>query len=147
MRQWRQRRRNFPSQTGREAEGQSSRRSQSTEWNKRHNGPLNGIWRTLRPVPAAEGRGLARQEARWPSRQDGGCSDEPPFPQPLPQGDAALSPSGRQAAKRFGTWKWITAFWLPAAASKCNIICAQFNLISVTPSTSQRKMLHFSWKK
>lgn len=45
------------------------------------------------------------------------------------------------------TWKWIAMFWLPAAANKRNIIFTQFNLIEITLSTVQWKMLCFSWKK
>lgn len=68
----------------------------------------------------------------------------------LPQDEIVLiniSPSGRQAAKRLETWKWVTAFWLPAAGHTCNVIFTQFNLISVMLSTIQWKMLCFSWKK
>ena len=56
----------------------------------------------------------------------------------LPQDEIVLIhifPSGRQAARRLETQKWITAFGLPAAANKCNIIFTQFNLISVMLST------------
>lgn len=68
----------------------------------------------------------------------------------LPQDEISSDqhfPIWQASSQETGDPKWVTAFGLPAAANKRNIIFTQFNLISVMLSAIQWKMLCFSQKK